>query len=49
MPSACRKRCNAQEPYTWQLDAAEAFSLALDCSGGRNRCRENPAVHIPFV
>ncbi|KIJ08729.1 hypothetical protein PAXINDRAFT_88443 [Paxillus involutus ATCC 200175] len=29
---ACLCRCNNQPPYPWQLDAAEAFYLGLDCT-----------------
>ncbi|KIJ61474.1 hypothetical protein HYDPIDRAFT_31340 [Hydnomerulius pinastri MD-312] len=29
---ACLQRCNNQSPYPWQLDAAEAFYLGLDCT-----------------
>ncbi|KIK72519.1 hypothetical protein PAXRUDRAFT_642095, partial [Paxillus rubicundulus Ve08.2h10] len=28
---ACLRRCNNQ-PHPWQLDAAEAFYLGLDCN-----------------
>ncbi|KIK81787.1 hypothetical protein PAXRUDRAFT_155267, partial [Paxillus rubicundulus Ve08.2h10] len=28
----CLHRCNNQPPYSWQLDAAKAFYLGLDCT-----------------
>ena len=32
LSEACRDRCGNQTPYPWQLDAAEAFYLGLDCT-----------------
>src|SRR5438445_5631274 len=30
--TACLAKCGNRPPYPWQLDAAEAFYLGLDCS-----------------
>ncbi|EGO02647.1 hypothetical protein SERLA73DRAFT_70142 [Serpula lacrymans var. lacrymans S7.3] len=27
-----RQQCNGRTPYSWQVDAAEAFTLGLDCT-----------------
>ncbi|KAH7917095.1 P-loop containing nucleoside triphosphate hydrolase protein [Leucogyrophana mollusca] len=31
LEEACRERCNGRTPYSWQLDASEAFHLKMDC------------------
>ncbi|EGO02726.1 hypothetical protein SERLA73DRAFT_70212 [Serpula lacrymans var. lacrymans S7.3] len=32
LEEAVHQRCNGRRPYSWQLDASEAFSLGLDCT-----------------
>jgi ATP-dependent helicase YprA (DUF1998 family) len=31
LTEACLERCRGHPPYPWQLDAAKAFHLGLDC------------------
>jgi len=51
MVDACCDRCNGRKPYAWQLDAAEAFSLGLDCTvvAGTGAGKTLPFVLPSFV
>ncbi|KAH7910891.1 P-loop containing nucleoside triphosphate hydrolase protein [Hygrophoropsis aurantiaca] len=51
LEEACKDHCNSRTPYPWQVDAAEAFYLSMDCTiiAGTGSGKTLPFIMPSFI